>query len=71
MDDYIAELKQTLDQVNTLMGLVRSDAQAMGIDSMALRSTDGGYVMAPLITAKSNILPALISAYIFRSRNNE
>lgn len=68
MDELIAQLEQTLDEIQTMTGFIRSQARSQGIDPMAMQNPDGTYVMASVILAKSNVIPALVSAYQWQAK---
>ena len=68
MDDHIAELELTLDQINTMIAATRNSARAQGIDPMMMQSTNGTFMMTPLIIAKQQAIVCLIESYRWREK---
>ena len=68
MDELIAQLEQTLDEIQTTTAFIRSQARSQGIDPMAMQNPDGTYVMANVVLAKSQVLHALVEAYVWKKK---
>lgn len=59
MNDIEAELAQAFSEVQSLIAVLRAQAQDMGIDVMHMQDATDRYMMAELIVAKAQILPVL------------
>lgn len=58
--EALADALVDLDgQLCDLADAMHTDLEASGIDPMRARSTDGGWLLAPLLVARANVLAAL------------
>lgn len=53
------ELLRTLDDIKVQAEQIRTAASSMGVDPVALRDTNGSWVLAPLLGARAQVLHAL------------
>lgn len=57
----VIELTKMLGDINDQIYAIREEAVKQNIKPMAMRNSIGGFVMADLLVAKTNILVALVT----------
>lgn len=58
--DIAQELALCLKQVNNQMEEIRQEAVQSNIPPVKMRDANGGYIWAPLVVAKAQVLHALV-----------
>lgn len=58
------ELTRTIAEINLQIDVIKEECERQKQDPLKLRDTNGGFIMAPMLTAKAQCLNGLASIYL-------